>query len=215
MNDDDRRVHLRIGTTLPCVVQSKSHVHAASLLDLSRGGAKLEIDLDIAHVNDSLVIGLALPDQSIAVQANADVVRREQLSSGFRYGLRFSSMDSDARQRLNAYIADALGVDANNHRLNPRMALRLEVSLDTKDALRGVMRDVSQGGLGLVSEIPVVLDESVRIDVRTAEGRTLPLPGRIAYVHTLKNGQFAVGVAFAALKQETLDALSRFLTTLR
>src|SRR6185295_4707851 len=106
---DERRVHVRIATTLPCVVQGKDAVHAATLLDLSRGGARLETAIDLAQESEMIVVGLALPDETIAVQANADVVRREVTGEGYRYGLRFASMDSDARTRLNKYISGLSG----------------------------------------------------------------------------------------------------------
>ena len=69
---DERRVHLRIATTLPCVVQSKDNVHPATLLDLSRGGARLEIEQDIAKDHEVIVIGLALPDETIVLPGHMD-----------------------------------------------------------------------------------------------------------------------------------------------
>ena len=216
MSDDasDKRIHVRISTVVPCVVQSGVGLSEGRLLDLSRSGAQLEADLDVAESGEMIMLGLGLPEDTIAVQLKAEVVRKGAKGEGFWYGLRFSVLEFEARQKLYAFIEHLAGGDGGNRRDKPRFARRLEIELTTKEQLKSVMRDVSEGGIGLVTPVAVVLDEPVRIDVRIPGTTPLTLPGRVAYVHALKEKNFAVGVAFDQLKPETKAMLDQFIKSL-
>ncbi len=206
----DQRIHVRVATVVPCVVQSKEQVHGCRLVDLSRGGALLESDLDIGGTGDDIALAIALPDGDESLQARAEIMRKEAGEFGFRYGIRYSVLDQETRDRLYTFIDQLAGGSSGS-----RYGRRLEIELVSKEQLRSVMRDVSQGGVGLISTDGVVIDEPVRIDIRIPDMRPLSLPGRVAYVHSLRNGTYAVGVSFTELKPETKRALDGFIAGLQ
>ncbi len=205
----DQRIHVRVATVVPCVVQSAHQVHGCKLIDLSRGGAMLESELDLGESGEAIKLAIGLPDDERSLQAKAEITRKLTGDFGFRYGIRFSVLTSETRERLYAFI-DALHGEATA----PRYGHRLEIALVSKEQLKAVMRYVSQGGVGLISETNVVLDEPVRIDVNIPDMRPWSLPGRVARVHRLQNGTYAVGVSFPELKPETKQALESFLAGL-
>ncbi len=216
MSDDasDKRIHVRLSTVVPCVVQSMVGLNEGRLLDLSRSGAQLETDLDIGDKGEVITLGLGLPEDTVAVQLKAEIVRKSTRGEGFNHGLRFSVLEFDAKQKLYAFIEQVAGGAGGERRGAARFARRLEIELNTKEQLRAVMRDVSEGGIGLVTAVAVVIDEVVRIDVHIPDMRPLTLPGRVSYVHAIKDGQFAVGVSFDSLKPETKAQLDGFLKSL-
>jgi c-di-GMP-binding flagellar brake protein YcgR len=207
MANADHRIHVRVATVVPCVVQSQQQVHGCRLIDLSRGGAQLESELDLGKSGDDLSLAIGLPEDERSLQAKAQIMRKETGDFGYHYGIRFSVLDTDTRDRLYSFIDNMGGTPSNAS----RYGRRLEIELNSKDQLKTVMRDVSQGGVGLISAASVVIDEPVRIDVRIPDMRPLVLPGRVAYVHSLRDGQFAVGVSFSELRPETKRALDGFL----
>lgn len=214
MSDAEQRIHVRISTVVPCVVQSPIGVNEGRLLDLSRSGAQLETDVDVGQQGQTITLGLGLPEDDVAVSVKAEIVRRREKGDGFQYGLRFSVLEFEAKEKLYAFIEHVAGAEGGERRSHARYARRLEIELTTKEQLRSVMKDVSEGGIGLVTGVPVVLDEAVRIEVRIPNMRPLLLPGRVTYVHALKEKTFAVGVSFDALKPETKQQLDAFLKQL-
>jgi len=207
MANAELRIHVRVATIVPCVAQTRRQVSGCRLVDLSRGGAQLESELDLGGTGDDLSLAIGLPEDERSLQAKAEIMRKETGDFGFRYGIRFSMLDVDTRDRLYAFI-DHMGGSPSTI---SRYGRRLEIELNSRDQLRTVMRDVSQGGVGLISSASVVIDEPVQIDVRIPDMRPLCLPGRVAYVHSLRDGQFAVGVSFSELRPETKRALDGFL----
>lgn len=210
----EQRVHVRISTIVPCVVQSKAGVNEARLVDVSKSGGQLEADLPVAELGDTITVALGLPSDAVHAQVEAEIVRAEHTDSGFRYGLRFTLMDPSSRAVFNSYLDSLADNSGGANRSHVRLARRLAVELNTAQQLASVMRDVSQGGIGLTTDVGVALEEPVRIHVVIPGHPALELPGRVAYVHQMKSGGFAVGVSFTELKPVTRAALDAFLKKL-
>ena len=73
---EDKRIHVRISTVVPCVVQSTAGVNEGRLADLSRSGAQLETDMDVGQESEMITLGMGLPEDTVAVQCKAEIVRR-------------------------------------------------------------------------------------------------------------------------------------------
>ena len=64
------------------------------------------------------------------------------------------------------------------------------------------VRDLSAGGVGLLHDDRVPLDEAVVVHLPRADGRTLPVLGQVVYWEPLAAGSYAIGVRFEQVLTE-------------
>lgn len=215
MNSVENRVHVRIAALLPCKLISSTGEHATVMLDLSRGGARIETPKQVAELGELITLIIRTPMMKTPVEVTAEVVRRDVREHGDSLGLRFAKVDPEMAKTLMKYIESIDNTAGGEARRHPRVMRRLEVALTTIAEFRAVMRDVSKGGMGLTCDVPVVLDEAVKVDVRVPNHPHLVLPGKVVHVRSGAPGTYRVGVKFDELLPETRALLDAFLSAMK
>lgn len=214
MTVEEQRVHVRVLAMLPCSLSLTSGEHTGVVLDISRGGARLELPKNVCEVGEVFALAITVPNVGDPIRMTAEVLRIEPREHGDCMGVRFASIDPKLSKTLTNYIESIDNTAGGEARRHPRLMRHLEVTLTTIAQFRAVMRDVSKGGMGLLCDVPVVLDEAIKVDVQVPKLPRLVLPGRVAHVRSASAGNYRVGVKFDDLSPETKDLLKAFLKSL-
>ena len=218
MQGDDRRIHARIETDLPCNVTAGGEYFQGRIRDLSHGGAQILGPVGVADLKDSLEIEIELPGDPEPIAVLGEVCRVQPEGGQARYGVRFAVIEPRQRDQIIEFIDSLLAGRGIGVRQHPRVHRRVEVVCRTQAQTRAVMSNISQGGLALTCSVPLVLDEEITVEVRVER---LPAPfelrGRVAHVRTIPAADgsnvdsYQAGVKFEALAPERQAALGELI----
>ena len=211
MTDEERRIHARIETELPCTIVGGKTSVPARMVDLSRGGAQLIAAPGIAAVGDSLTLEVQLPTSPTPVTILGEVFRIEGEAEESRYALRFSIVEPKQREDLTRFLTELLAGKGIGRRSHPRVYRRIPVRFRTARELRAVMDNISRGGMGVECDAPLVVDETVIVDIG-AEGiyDSVEIDAVVTHVRSISGDRYQVGLQFVSLtkaKQDQLDGL--------
>ncbi|MCC6807715.1 MAG: PilZ domain-containing protein [Deltaproteobacteria bacterium] len=211
---EEQRVHVRVLSILPCRLAAVTGEFAGVVLDISRGGARVDAPRRMTSLGEIISLTVEIPTSPKPIAIMAEVLRIEEREHADCLGIRFAAIEPKDAHALQTFIRDIdtrAGGDARRH---PRYMRHLEVTLTTLAQFQAVMRDVSRGGMGLTCDVPVVLDEAVKVDVQVPRLPRLTLPGKVVHVRSAKAGFYRVGVRFDPLTAETQELLAIFLKSL-
>jgi hypothetical protein len=96
-------------------------------------------------------------------------------------------------------------------RRHPRVARRMDLQYGTKGELRAMLADISRGGLSMIVDAPLVLDEEIFVQIPDEPGGApLVLYARVVNQRTIErddNPVYRVGLEFEDLSTETWQRL--------
>lgn len=211
----EQRVHSRIHVSTQIQVSSDSGMVEAELKDLSMGGARFEAGVEVGQVGGTVEIFLPSLDRNEIV-VMAQIVRHESVPEGpHTFAVRFDLVEPAMQQSL----VDLLGVllssmSGGEARAHPRVARRIEIRFGQLEELRGILENISSGGLMMTVPEPLVLYE--RLDVTVPDlsgGELLILHAQVVNQRSVSREErtvYRVGLEFDPLRPETakcLDAL--------
>lgn len=220
MSGPEERVHARIHVRTQIDVTTSDGRVEAELCDLSKGGARFEVPAAIARVGDTVELSLPSLDKG-SIGVTAEVIRHQPIENGHLYAVRFNDVEPSMQDALHDLLEVLLSTyDGGGRRKHPRVARRIEIRFGQLEDLRGVLEDISAGGLLMTVPQPLVLYEEVDVTVPDlAGGELLILHARVVNQRAVSvegRTDYRVGLEFSNLRPEArscLDALLRSVVT--
>ena len=205
MRGEEHRVHARIHVSTEIEVSGPDGNVAAELRDLSKGGARFYARDAIGAPGDTLEMFLpALDGGEIAVMAQ--IIRAEPKDEGHMVAVRFDAVEPSMQQGLADLIELLLSNTGGGERVHPRIARRIEVKFGQLGELRGILQDISAGGLLMTIPEPLSLYEDIDVTVPDLSGaELLILHARVAHQRKVTRGDhtvYQVGLEFAEMRNE-------------
>ena len=218
MGGEERRIHTRIETDLPCVVRNEDGAFEARLRDLSRGGASIVGPPAIGQLGAAVELEMELPGFPEAVGVLTEIIRATPAPPLMRFGLRFVLVEPRQRDQLGHFLDALLERQGADGRAHPRVYPHFEVVCTTAAQTRAMMDNVSRGGLALVCDTPLVVDEPVTVGVHLGdEAAHLELRGHVVHVRSIGGPgkhRFHAGIRFAPLSGSEEAALRDLMAAL-
>jgi c-di-GMP-binding flagellar brake protein YcgR len=221
---NDKRRQLRISVSTPVQVSTPdgSQTHAATLRNISWGGAALLAPADLGVANARVCLHLpAGGGQKIVILAT--ILRARPEESGVEYGLRFDSLSPDDEDRLEKVLEILVAEpQRGGRRSEVRLVQRLEIEYGDAGELCATLEDISASGLMLTVPEPLEIDQSLLISL-TSTGTDLGLNLRARVVHQTRIEEggmemYRIGLQFehpTEQVRERVNAVVQQLATLR
>jgi c-di-GMP-binding flagellar brake protein YcgR len=217
MSGPEQRVHARIHVSTKIEIATPEGMLEAELKDLSKGGARFEVGRSIGAVGDTVELYLPSLDKGeIAVLAQ---IIRDHVGAGsmHTYAVRFEVVEPAMQSALLDLIEVLLSASGGGRRAHARVARRVEVRFGHLDDLRGILEDISAGGLLMTVSDPLVLYEEVDVSVPDlAGGALLLLHARVVNQRQAQqDGQtiYRVGLEFLGQRPEAQRLVRELLRT--
>jgi Tfp pilus assembly protein PilZ len=173
MSGSENRVHARIHVSTKVEVATPAGMVEAELRDLSKGGACFQIAHPVGGLGETVELLLPSLDKS-EIAVRGQIIRVTPLPSGMKeYGVRFDAVEPSMRQQLLDLIEVLLSASGGGRRSHPRVARRIEVRFGQLLDLKGILEDISKGGLMMTVNEPLVLYEEVDVTVPDLAGAEL------------------------------------------
>jgi len=205
MGDEENRVHARIHVSTKIDVASPDGMVEAELRDLSKGGARFFASESAGQIGETIELFLpALDGSDIAVMAQ--IIRNELSDGGRMVAVRFDAVEPAMQRALSDLIELLLSSTGGGVRKHPRVAKRIEIRFGQLGELRGILQDISQGGLLMSIPEPLSLYEEVDVIVPDLGGRELlTLHARVTHQRKVQRDSgpvYQVGMEFADMRPE-------------
>src|SRR5256885_4909683 len=181
MGDEENRVHARIHVSTKIDVNGPDGMVECELKDLSKGGARFFSPSTVGLIGETIELFLpAIDGSDIAVMAQ--IIRNELADSGRMVAVRFDAVEPAMARALSDLIELLLSSTGGGARKHPRVARRIEIRFGALGELRGILQDISEGGLLMTIAEPLSLYEDVDVIVSDLGGtELLTLHGRVTH----------------------------------
>lgn len=214
----EQRAHARIETDLVGTLRVDRGASSARIRDLSVAGALVMAPPGLAAAGAAVILELEGSGGS-PLSLNARVIWRDAHLTGGHYGLQFESLTPPQTEGLRRCLDQVLLGRGQGTREYPRVHRRIGVEVKSLEHASAMMLDISRGGLGIISDTPVVLGDHLELLIEfslEAPGldQPLSLPSDVVRVSPAAAGQYQIGLKFAPLeaaRQQQLDGLIRAL----
>jgi c-di-GMP-binding flagellar brake protein YcgR len=214
----EQRVHARIHVSTKIdVVSTSGERLEAELRDLSKGGARFEAPAQVGQVGET--IELYLPSLTGGeVSVHGQIIRHQMTPGGAHtFAVRFDDVDEAKRDQLLELIDVLLQASGGGKRAHPRVARRIEIRFGQLEDLRAILEDISEGGLLMTVNEPLVLHEEIDLTVPDlAGGELIILHARVVNQRAVprEGGQsYRVGLEFTSVRPETKRVIRALLET--
>jgi len=221
MSGEEQRVHARIQVSTSIEVRraGAGDRQSAVLKDLSKGGARFVVPSPVGDAGgllDLYLPSLSGPDISVTAQ----IIRATPGADGVTIACRFDEVAAEMRQPLLDLIEVLLSTSGGHSRRHARVARRMDIGFSNLHELRGILEDISAGGLSMSIGAPLVLYEELDITVPDTNGdQLLILHARVVNQRVLPVSEtggetvYRVGLEMGALRAETRRCLDGLLQT--
>jgi uncharacterized protein (TIGR02266 family) len=122
---------------------------------------------------------------------------------------------AELRDRLEKKFPQGDRPEGAERRQNLRLPTRMLVEYESRGALESALiRNISRGGLFIVTDRPAEVGSEVMLLVRVADGKTIELPAEVASTHiTDAHGQRGMGCKFGQLSAEQQTIVEEMFAT--
>ena len=218
----DRRKQARV--TIPIQVRVMSPGEPDRLLsvqDISMSGVLVLSPTVFAPVGERVTLQLALAPGVRPVTLQAETVRVVMTPSEgggevLGLGMQFVDMTGEQLRQLEDLIQRGLLGVGTHERSFPRISCLLDARWMSADQRRVVLRDISEGGLGLQADQPAEMDSLVTVEVLGDESATLRLSGQVVMCQPDASlpGYYNVGLRLVGMAPRVRRELQQFLERL-
>ncbi len=214
MSDSDRRVHVRVQVETKVRVSAPNGVFEGQVRDLSKGGAGIYLDEVVGKQGDSIELFLPI-EEGDDIVVMAEILRVVYTSRGILHGTRFQMVEPSMREKLLELIEKLVKEAGGGKRKHARLSQRLPIEVDNLKDFKANIENISMGGLAMVVEEPLVLDQEVELSIPDLEGNELlVVKGRVIH-QTQLSEEYAqgcrVGLEFEELSAEDRTLLAKLL----
>jgi c-di-GMP-binding flagellar brake protein YcgR len=210
MGEEENRVHARIHVSTKIDVAGQDGMVECELKDVSKGGARFFSPSKVGEIGETVELFLpSLDGSDIAVMAQ--IIRNELVGGdagegGRMVAVRFDAVEPAMQRALSDLIELLLSSTGSGTRKHPRVARRIEIRFGQLGELRGILEDISRGGLLMTIPEPLSLYEEIDVIVPDLAGHELlTLHARVAHQRKIareSGAAFQVGLEFADLRPE-------------
>jgi c-di-GMP-binding flagellar brake protein YcgR len=125
-------------------------------------------------------------------------------------------MDAEEFRAIEAFVESALGGDGGGKRAHPRVQHRIEVICKTSKRAKGMLHDISRGGMRVLVEDAVAVGDSLTAEILFGKlEKPLVLTGQVVRVKTDETGQKQLaGVKLGDVPEESQQLLDKLLKML-
>jgi c-di-GMP-binding flagellar brake protein YcgR len=214
MGDEENRVHARIHVSTKIDVASPDGMVEAELKDLSKGGARFFSLTSVGLIGETVELFLpALDGSDIAVMAQ--IIRNELADEGRMVAVRFDAVEPAMARALSDLIELLLSSTGGGPRKHPRVARRIEIRFGALGELRGILQDISEGGLLMTIAEALSLYEDVDVIVPDLGGQELlTLHGHVTHQRKVEKEDgiaYQVGLEFRDMRPESRGCVEAIL----
>lgn len=207
---EERRRRARIAVEISCTLLGPAASSGGHIHDLSGVGAKVVTAVRIA--NDDDPVELRAEGLSVAGRVMYARERDGKIVSG----IQFLDLDAERYGKVVAFLETALEGDGGGKRAHPRVQHRIQVMCRTSKRAKGMLHDISRGGMRVLVEDSVAVGDELTAEVTIGKlPEPLLLTGKVVRVKSDEEGEkHLAGVklenippASQALLDRLLDAL--------
>jgi c-di-GMP-binding flagellar brake protein YcgR len=215
MSGPEQRIHSRIHVSTKIEVSTADGMMEAELKDLSKGGARFEIAAPVGAPGETIELSLPSLDGA-EITIMAQIIRHTPGPGAMHtVAVRFDVVEPAMQQALLDLCDVLLSTSGGGRRAHPRVARRIEVRFGQLEDLRGILEDISSGGLLMTVPQPLVLYEEIDVTVPDmGGGELLILHARVVNQRSqVREGEtvYRVGLEFSSLRPETRMVLEALL----
>ena len=214
----DHRAHARIAAPLSLQLVIGAKELTLHVRDVSAGGVFVYAKEVLAPIGAEVLVRLAITTGIKPMTLPARVVRVEheapERGGGVKgMALEFIRVSPEQTPALRDLIARAMRGVGTNSRAFPRVACMLDVRYATASEGVALLRDIGEGGLGMVVDQPLPKDSLVKVELTCDETTTLKMPGQVVSCEPITGG-YRAGIRFVGLSVEARKGLLLFLRLL-
>ncbi len=229
MDDKSNRIDARLPCSLAVIVQAGRNQHRARTEDVGERGVFVRTDTP-PRLRQLLRLEIALPGDPAPLSVHGMAVHViEPGGSSARIpgvGVQFYALNGDVAGRWGAFfgrLKSELGAQAAARsalvegepvrRRHPRTSVELELELASVDQLLTLYtRDVSAGGMFIVTDLELSLGARLRVEVHhPADGSTFSLEARVRRVAVPPEPR-GLGVEFVDMDEQGRRGFLAFIT---
>lgn len=210
----DQRKYARIEANIACTVATSVDAFEAEIANLSKSGAGVLGPPAAAKVSETITLMLERVGDLVSLAVPGQVVRTEERGERMLYGVAFSALPPDQEAQLVELLQYVSSGKGTGRRTHPRVAARVEVGCRTEGIFRGMLNDLSRGGLSVKTLRDVEPGETMTVSFGVPGLKDIvEVTGEVVSSQKLPHG-FRISVQFKPLNEtdraqieELLDAL--------
>jgi len=216
----DRRAHARVAVPLNVRVVLGPKEIELPVRDISRRGVFLYTSEPPATVGAHLTLKLAMTAGIKPLTLHAQVIRivmdTEPLARVLGMALRFLDLDANLEKQLVELMDRAMLGRGTKMRAFPRVYHLVEVACKTRRGMRGWLRDIGEGGIGMTVDDKIAVNEEMSLEIQRPGEEALRLTGWAVSAEPLEGNpaHTRVGLRFARLEPKVREQLQAYLKKL-
>ncbi len=211
----EQRKHARIETGIVCSVATSVDAFEAHIANLSKGGAGVIGPKGAAKVGETITLMLerVTPD-GLTLAVPGKVVRTEPRDELSLYGVQFAALPPEEEAQLVELLQHVSHGAGQGRRSHPRVAARVEVNCRTEGIFRGMLNDLSKGGMSVKTLRDVELGKTMSVSFGVPGLKSIvEVSGEVVSSQKLEHG-FRLGVKFKPLTKTDLSQVEHMLDAL-
>ena len=207
---EERRRRARVAVQLPCTLTGPDKSVAGELLDISTIGAKI-VTRDRAAKDDEDV---KLEAEGLEVAGR--IMYARERNGSIVSGVQFMALDADLYRAIEAFVDAALEGSGGGKREHPRVQHRVQVVCRTSKRAKGMLLDISKGGMRVLVEDTVAVGDSLTAEITVGKfPEPLVLTGEVVRVKSDEKGEkHMAGVKLGEIPDESKALLDKLLARL-
>lgn len=187
--------------------------------DISRGGVFLYAPNAPLPMGTAVTLEIASASGDARVKLGAELIRtvmRPDRDEMLGMGFEFADLSEEQSASLDAFLSVILRGPGGERRAYPRISHRVDVWCSLNRGLKGLLKDLSEGGAALWLEPPVSEGEPITIEIDAPGKLALKLRGRVRSVREAAAGGpwVDVGVEFEWKDPSQQQVLRAFIHSL-
>jgi c-di-GMP-binding flagellar brake protein YcgR len=207
---EERRRKARVSVQLPCTLKGPETSAKGEVLDISTIGAKIVTPEKAAGDDEDVTLVLD------GIDVDARVMYARERDGKMVSGVQFMAMDAEAYRAIEAFVEGVLEGDGGGNREHPRVQHRVQVLCKTPKRAKGMLQDISRGGMRVLVEDTVKVGDSLTAEITVGKLKEpLVLTGEVVRVKSDDKGEkHLAGVKLSDVPPDSQRLLDKLLATL-
>lgn len=211
----ERRTQVRLAVPLNARIVTGTQEVEYSVRDVSMSGIYLFAAAAPAPVGSNVTLKLALTAGIKAITVTAEVLRISGDAKGAVSGvaLEFLPVEQAQKAQLLDLLDRAMSGRGTASRAFPRVYPLIEIDCRDVDDFRAVLRDISEGGVGLLVDRKLELNQELELNLQRPPAPPLKVKGWPVSVEAVAEhpGWFRAGIRFSRLAPDVRLELQKLL----
>ncbi len=207
---EERRRRARVSIQLPCTLKGPETSAQGDILDISTIGAKVVTPEKAAVDDDDVTLS------TDGLEVTGRVMYARERDGKWVNGVQFLAMDAEEYGQIESFVEGVLEGDGGGKREHPRVQHRVQVMCKTPKRAKGMLQDISRGGMRVLVEDTVKVGDSLTAEIMVGKLKDpLVLSGEVVRVKTDDAGEkHLAGVKLGDVPPDSQRLLDKLLATL-